>query len=73
MVAAGLAGLSLGDSSIVLVVVGVVCGASHAVLMPVLYALLLFGILRDRRWRSSSGRWPPMSGGAAERDGVASA
>jgi hypothetical protein len=51
----------------------VVCGASHAVLMPVLYALLLFGILRDRRWRSSSGRWPPMSGGAAERDGVASA
>jgi len=33
----------------VLVGVGVVCGASHGVLMPVLYALLLFGIPRDRR------------------------
>ena len=26
-----------------------VCGASHGVLMRVLYALLLFGIRRDRR------------------------
>jgi MFS family permease len=49
MLAAGLAALALGDSSIVLVGVGVVCGASHGVLMPVLYALLLFGIPRDRR------------------------
>jgi len=49
MLSAGLAALALGDSSIVLVGVGVVCGASHGVLMPVLYALLLFGIPRDRR------------------------
>ena len=49
MMAAGLAALALGDSSVLLVGVGVVCGASHGVLMPVLYALLLFGISRDRR------------------------
>ncbi|MGE5849269.1 MAG: MFS transporter, partial [Candidatus Methylomirabilota bacterium] len=47
--AGGLALLSLGDSVILLVVVGVTCGFSHGVLMPVIYTLLLFGVSRDRR------------------------
>ena len=49
MMAAGLAALPLGESSIVLLSVGLLCGSSHGVLMPVLYALLLFGVPRDRR------------------------
>ena len=49
MMAAGLAALPLGNSFVLLVSVGLVCGASHGVLMPVLYALLLFGTPRDRR------------------------
>jgi len=49
MMAIGLAALPLGDSPFVLVAVGLVCGASHGVLMPILYALLLFGIRRDQR------------------------
>lgn len=49
MMAVGLAALPFGDSSILLVSVGLVCGVSHGILMPVIYALLLFGIPRDRR------------------------
>ncbi len=49
VLAAGLAVLSLGDSVILLVGVGLTCGLSHGVLMPVIYALLLFGVPRDRR------------------------
>lgn len=49
LMAAGLAVLPLGDSPILLGGVGLICGASHGVLMPVLYALLLFGVPRDRR------------------------
>lgn len=49
MMAVGLAALPLGDSAALLVSVGLVCGASHGVLMPVIYALLLFGVPRDRR------------------------
>jgi len=49
VLAAGLAALSLGDSVILLVSVGLTCGLSHGVLMPVIYALLLFGVSRDRR------------------------
>ena len=49
MMAAGLVTLLFGDSSILLVSVGLVCGSSHGVLIPVLYALLLFGIPRERR------------------------
>ena len=47
--AAGLAVLSLGDSVILLVGVGLICGVSHGVLTPVIYALLQFGVPRDRR------------------------
>ena len=49
LMAAGLAALPLGHSSILLVSVGLICGASHGILMPVIYALLLFGVPRDRR------------------------
>lgn len=49
ILAGGLAALSFGDSVILLVGVGLTCGLSHGVLMPVIYALLLFGIPRDRR------------------------
>ncbi len=49
MIAAGLVTLPLGDSAPLLVLVGVCCGAGHGIVMPVLYALLLFGMPRDRR------------------------
>lgn len=49
ILAGGLAMLSLGDSVILLVGVGLTCGLSHGVLMPVIYALLLFGVSRERR------------------------
>ncbi len=49
MMAFGLAAIPLGDSAILLAGVGLLCGASHGVLMPVIYALLLFGVSRDRR------------------------
>lgn len=49
MLAAGLAVLPLGDSASLLVGVGLGCGASHGVVMPVLYAMILFGVPRDRR------------------------
>jgi MFS family permease len=49
VLAGGLAALSSGDSVILLVGVGLTCGLSHGVLMPVIYALLLFGVPRDRR------------------------
>lgn len=49
MMAVGLAALPVGDSAVLLVSVGLVCGASHWVLMPVIYALLLFGVPRDQR------------------------
>ena len=49
ILAGGLAMLSLGDSVILLVGVALTCGLSHGVLMPVIYALLLFGVSRDRR------------------------
>jgi MFS family permease len=49
VIAAGLAALPLGNSALLLVLVGLCCGAGHGVVMPVLYALLLFGMPRDRR------------------------
>jgi MFS family permease len=49
VLAAGLAALPLGRGGLRLVLVGLVCGAAHGVVMPVLYALLLFGMPRDRR------------------------
>jgi len=49
VLAAGLAVLPLGVSVILLVGVGLTCGVSHGVLMPIIYALLLFGAPRDRR------------------------
>jgi MFS family permease len=49
VLAAGLAALLLGDSALLLVCVGLTCGASHGVVMPVLYALILFGVPRERR------------------------
>lgn len=49
VLAAGLAALPLGTSALLLILVGLACGAGHGVVMPVLYALLLFGMPRDRR------------------------
>jgi MFS family permease len=49
LMAASLVALAFGDSLILLVSVGLLCGTSHGVLMPVLYAVLLFGVPRDRR------------------------
>lgn len=49
VMAVGLAVLPLGESATLLVGVGLGCGASHGVVMPVLYALLLFGMPRGRR------------------------
>jgi MFS family permease len=49
VLAVGLAVLPLGDSVVLLVGVGLTCGVSHGVLMPIVYALLLFGVPRDRR------------------------
>jgi MFS family permease len=49
VLAAGLAVLPLGDSILLLVGVGLTCGLSHGVLMPVIFALLLFGVSRGRR------------------------
>jgi predicted MFS family arabinose efflux permease len=49
VMAAGLVALPLGDAPILLAGVGLICGASHGVLMPILYAVLLFGVPRDRR------------------------
>jgi len=52
LLAAGLAALPLGGSALLLLGVGIVCGVSHGVLMPVIYALLLVGVSRDRRGRA---------------------
>jgi len=49
VLAAGLAALPLGHGGLRLVLVGLACGAAHGVVMPVLYALLLIGMSRDRR------------------------
>ncbi len=49
VIAVGMAALPLGTSALLLVLVGLSCGAGHGVIMPVLYALLLFGMPRDRR------------------------
>lgn len=49
VLAGGLAMLPLGDSAILLVGAGLICGLSHGILMPVIFALLLFGVSRDRR------------------------
>ena len=49
VLAAGLAALPTGTSALLLISVGLACGAGHGVIMPVLYALLLFGTPRDRR------------------------
>ena len=49
VLAAGLAALSIGRGALRLVLVGLACGAAHGAVMPVLYALLLSGLPRDRR------------------------
>ena len=49
VLAAGLALLPLGTSGVRLVLVGLSCGAAHGMVMPVIYALLLVGLPRDRR------------------------
>ncbi len=49
VLAAGLAALPLGRGVFRLILVGLVCGAAHGVVMPVLFALLLIGLSRDRR------------------------
>jgi MFS family permease len=49
LMAASLVALTLGESLILLVGVGFLCGGSHGVMMPVLYAALLYGLPRNRR------------------------
>ncbi len=49
ILAGGLAVLPLGTSGLRLVLVGLTCGAAHGVVMPVIYALLLVGLPRNRR------------------------
>jgi MFS family permease len=49
VLAAGLGVLPLGDSVFLLVGVGLTCGASHGILMPIIFSLLLFGVPRGRR------------------------
>jgi MFS family permease len=49
MMAASLVVLALSHSLVLLVGVGLLCGVSHGALIPVLYAVLLFGVPRDRR------------------------
>jgi MFS family permease len=49
VLAAGLAVLPLGNSALLLVCVGLCCGASHGAVMPILYAMMLLGVPRDRR------------------------
>jgi MFS family permease len=45
----GLAILPLGDSAWLLFLVGLCCGAGHGSIIPVMYALLLSGVARERR------------------------
>jgi len=45
----GLAVLPLGSSALLLVVVGLACGASHGVAVPVIFALLLYQVAPSRR------------------------
>ncbi|HTX53939.1 MAG TPA: MFS transporter [Candidatus Baltobacteraceae bacterium] len=49
VLAVGLALLPLGTSGLRLVLVGIGCGAAQGLIMPVIYALLLVGLPRDRR------------------------
>ncbi len=49
VLAAGLAALPFGHGALRLAMVGLACGAAHGVAIPVLYALLLTGLSRDRR------------------------
>ncbi len=49
VMAAGLLLLPLGDWLLLLVLVGLACGAGHGSAIPVLYSLLLFGLPRDQR------------------------
>jgi MFS family permease len=45
----GLAILPFGDSAWLLFLVGLCCGAGHGSIVPVMYALLLSGVARERR------------------------
>jgi MFS family permease len=49
VMAGALVALLLGDWLILLVLVGVACGAGHGSAIPVLYSLLLFGLPKDQR------------------------
>ena len=49
VLAAGLAALPLGQGGLRLAAVGLACGAAHGVVMPVLYAMLLINLARERR------------------------
>lgn len=54
VMAAGLLVLPLGDWLVLLVLVGLACGAGHGSTIPVLYSLLLFGLPKDQRGRGVS-------------------
>jgi MFS family permease len=49
VMAVGLLVLPLGDWVLLLVLVGLACGAGHGSALPVLYSLLLFGLPREQR------------------------
>ena len=53
--AAGLALLPLGNSVILLVVAGLVCGMGHGTAVPILYSALLYSVAKERRgWAVAS-------------------
>lgn len=53
--AIGLAILPLGNSVLLLVAAGLVCGMGHGTIVPILYSLLLFGVSKERRgWAVAS-------------------
>jgi predicted MFS family arabinose efflux permease len=55
LMAIGLAALPLGNSLLLLVLVGLVCGMGHGTIIPILYSMLLFGVSRERRgWAVAS-------------------
>jgi MFS family permease len=55
LMAVGLACLPLGDSFVLLVLVGLACGMGHGTIVPILYSMLLTGVTRERRgWAVAS-------------------
>jgi len=49
MMVIGLVALPLGETALLLVAVGLSCGAGHGIAIPIMYSLLLSAVSRDRR------------------------